>query len=111
MVLGIFLSFVVIMLIAMYVEAGRRSRQVNLRSVAAPPSPEPPKAIPATLRAELDQTPQWWFTTFHQLLRSTGAEQVGGEEWELSTFSGPVYMHREVGYPDCPCRDCRRICR
>jgi hypothetical protein len=69
-----------------------------------------PAKLSASLRAELEQTPQWWIDSFHQVLRASGAERVGGEEWELHTFSGPVYTHREEGYVDCPCHNCRRIC-
>lgn len=78
------------------------------RAVTPPPAP---KQIPPALQAELDRTPTWWTDQFHKALRATGAPSVGGEEWELMTFSGPVYMHREVGYRECPCRECRRICR
>lgn len=122
MIASIVVAWVVIMLLAMYVESKRRERRPNRLAVVPPKqgqqpiggagnSGAAPKPIPAALKAELDQTPQWWTDAFHQILRASGAEHVGGEEWELQTFSGPVFLHREVGYVDCPCHNCRRICR
>lgn len=81
-----------------------------LRAPTAPTAPAVRPSLSPALRAELEQTPQWWLDQYHQLLRATGAERVGGEEWEIATFSGPVYLHHEEGYADCPCPNCRRIC-
>lgn len=123
MVTAVVLSFVIIMVIAMYVEAARRSRQVDSRVVAAPPSrrsvnptvyvppPKPPQAIPPALRAELDQTPEWWVGRYHELLEMIDAPVVLGETWEMHSANGDVVVaYDERGYPDCTCHRCRRIC-
>lgn len=109
MVLSLALSFIAIMLFAMYIEAERRTRKVDLRVVAAPPSP--PKPITTMVRAELDDTPAYWDSRFHQLLESLDAPSVDGDEYDLYAFGGDlVRTYRERGYPDCPCPRCRRIC-
>lgn len=105
-------TIVVIVAFALWLLAfiGKNVPHSQRRPRAVTPPPAPRQVSPA-LKAELDQTPEWWIDRFHKGLRATGAPHVGGEEWELHTFSGPVYMHREVGYLDCPCHNCRRICR
>lgn len=74
-----------------------------------------PKAtISPELRAELDQTPEWWDRQFHTALRSSGAIELeyGEVEYvEHNTFiTGAVLepITRPRAILACPCADCKR---
>ena len=114
MVITAVLCFVVIMFIAMAIEAHRRSMKVDLRAVNPTvyvPPPKPPKAIPPSIRAELDDRPEYWDDRFHQLLANLDAASVVGERVETRSWGGGlVAVWEDRGYVDCPCRKCRRIC-
>jgi hypothetical protein len=73
---------------------------------------EPPKPIPPSVRAELDDKPEFWLDRFHQALAAVGAESVVGERIETRTWANELVMvWEDRGYVDCPCSKCERICR
>lgn len=89
-------------------------RQPNRLAEVVPAEAEPESVIMITpaLRAELDQTPQWWTERFHQVLAAIAAPSVVEDTYEVIAYSGDtVLAWEDRGYRDCPCSNCRRICR
>lgn len=73
-----------------------------------------PRAIEASVRAELDSTPEWWDSQFHRALKSSGAPvlaEIEGDIIEEYTFTGAVAHRYELPgrtlLEGCTCADCR----
>jgi hypothetical protein len=65
-----------------------------------------PASVPAEIRAELDQAPEWWTRAYNELVRAAftvkpfdPAEHVGHSVVEAHTFGGVVLI-RECS--ECP---------
>jgi hypothetical protein len=77
----------------------------------------PRKPIPAAIQAEIDQTPEWWNSLFHNALVASGAEFQTDPEFEpeyIDVRSADGTIMLEEFYPgpkwleDCSCYACVR---
>lgn len=72
------------------------------------------RAIPADIRAEIDQTPQWWDRQFHRLTGESGAIELEYGEIEYveeRSLTGPAIwrtLPRPTAYLSCICSECER---
>lgn len=102
------------------VKRGITSRRFHINpELDAPPAPRmlkgpaAPLAIEASVRAELDSTPEWWDGQFHKALSASGAPvlaEIEGELVEVHTYSGTVRYTEIPGHSvleGCTCDACR----
>lgn len=86
------------------------------RILAEVEATQKPRITPE-LRAELNQTPEWWDKKFHALLDETSGEFVEHGDYEYveeMTLAGPAVVYeipptRE--YLGCTCSECKRARR
>jgi hypothetical protein len=98
------------------------ARLEDKRAAAAEVEPTPDRRKDVTpisthispeVRAELDETPEWWDKRFHEALRAVETPILHGEPeyFEERTLDGRVAWHQTfqaVELPSCTCEDCKR---
>lgn len=82
-------------------------------SPAQPVEPKRPAISPA-MRAEIEQTQDWWDREYHRMIKKANSEtfvvtREGEVIYEMSFGSTAINTHttRNYGYyPTCPCPEC-----
>lgn len=71
-----------------------------------------PSKIPASVQAEIDETPEWWDKKFHEAMVASGAQVVEIEDDEITVHScdgSAAVVYRQTFVEGCSCRRCGHL--